>query len=378
MLKGDAGADALQLMVDLMPFTDPASISYADTNDATNVLLAGRAGTMMNWPFVWNAGSDPKQSKIVGNLRQRGAAGRSRRLGLDRRHRRLDHHQVEHNPTRRASWSSSTSIPRSRSARRWTPAGCRSALGAGRIPSVQAKPPNAAVVLEQAKHPLRQLRHRGLQPGHRRRRHRGAEGLQGQKTAAQAIADAQDQVTASSSVAKAGPTAFVPQERLQPQPSSSAGDAVGLAVVLPALLVPGGGAGLSDRRPSSSALQRVTAERQGDPANLVGFDELQRLLAEDDAFRRAVVNTAYFSAAEVVLVVGISLGVARAADNHPLGRFGLFRMLLIVPWAIAPVANAVLWKWILNANYGVLNARAEGPRPHRPSIRSGSARRSRR
>jgi len=34
----------------------------------------------------------------------------------------------------------------------------------------------------------------------------------------------------------------------------------------------------------------------------------------------------------------------------------VFRIVLIVPWAIAPVANAVLWKWILNANYGVLNA----------------------
>ena len=50
----------------------------------------------------------------------------------------------------------------------------------------------------------------------------------------------------------------------------------------------------------------------------------------------------------------ISLGVALLL-NHPMGRFGLFRIMLIVPWAIAPVANAVLWKWILNANYGMLN-----------------------
>ncbi len=57
---------------------------------------------------------------------------------------------------------------------------------------------------------------------------------------------------------------------------------------------------------------------------------------------------------EVVLVTGISLGVAILL-NHPMGRSGLFRILLVIPWAIAPVANAVLWKWILNANYGVLN-----------------------
>ena len=69
---------------------------------------------------------------------------------------------------------------------------------------------------------------------------------------------------------------------------------------------------------------------------------------------RPLVNTAYFSFMEVVLVTLISLGVAMLL-NHPLGRSGFFRILLIVPWAIAPVANAVLWKWILNANYGVLN-----------------------
>jgi len=48
-------------MVDLMPATDPGSISYSGINDATNVLLAGRASMMMNWPFMWNAGQDPKQ-----------------------------------------------------------------------------------------------------------------------------------------------------------------------------------------------------------------------------------------------------------------------------------------------------------------------------
>ncbi len=30
--------------------------------------------------------------------------------------------------------------------------------------------------------------------------------------------------------------------------------------------------------------------------------------------------------------------------------------MLLLPWAIAPVANAVLWKWIYHSNYGILNA----------------------
>src|SRR5260370_32250690 len=68
VFKSDAGVDALQVMVDLMPSTDPGSISYAGINDATNVLLAGLASMMMNLPFMWNAGQGPKQSQAFGKL----------------------------------------------------------------------------------------------------------------------------------------------------------------------------------------------------------------------------------------------------------------------------------------------------------------------
>ena len=36
------GVDALQVMIDLMPYTDPGSISYVGINDATNVFSAGQ------------------------------------------------------------------------------------------------------------------------------------------------------------------------------------------------------------------------------------------------------------------------------------------------------------------------------------------------
>ena len=88
--------------------------------------------------------------------------------------------------------------------------------------------------------------------------------------------------------------------------------------------------------------------------DFMGFSNYRELFASD-TFRLAVANSAFFSVCEVVAVVGLGLGVALLL-NHPIGRSGLFRVLLIVPWAIAPVANAVLWKWILNANYGILNA----------------------
>ena len=66
--NNSAGVDALQFMVDLMPYTDPGSISYVGINDATNVFTAGQATMMMNWPFMWVPAQDPESSKIVGKV----------------------------------------------------------------------------------------------------------------------------------------------------------------------------------------------------------------------------------------------------------------------------------------------------------------------
>lgn len=128
---------------------------------------------------------------------------------------------------------------------------------------------------------------------------------------------------------------------------------VGLLFVAPALIVLAAILGYPIIESMSLALQKVQLSAGAIERSYVGLGNFQRLVG-DETFRRAAINTLYFTVAEVVLVVLLSLGVA-VLLNHPLGRSGFFRILLVVPWAIAPVANAVLWKWILNANYGVLN-----------------------
>jgi ABC-type sugar transport system permease subunit len=86
----------------------------------------------------------------------------------------------------------------------------------------------------------------------------------------------------------------------------------------------------------------------------VGFDNYVAL-ATDKTARLALLNTLYFTVVEVVAVVGLGLAMALLL-NHPMARSPLLRVLLILPWAIAPVANGVLWKWIFHANYGIANA----------------------
>lgn len=85
----------------------------------------------------------------------------------------------------------------------------------------------------------------------------------------------------------------------------------------------------------------------------VGLDNYLRLFS-DKAVGNALFNTLYFTLVEVVGVVVLGL-LAALLLNHPMARWGGFRVMLLLPWAIAPVANAVLWKWIYHSNYGILN-----------------------
>jgi multiple sugar transport system permease protein len=84
-----------------------------------------------------------------------------------------------------------------------------------------------------------------------------------------------------------------------------------------------------------------------------GLANYQKLL-DDPAVVRATTNTVYFTAVEVVAVVVISLLFAQLLNN-PRVKSAFFTVVLLIPWAIAPVANATIWKWIYNGNYGILN-----------------------
>ena len=101
------------------------------------------------------------------------------------------------------------------------------------------------------------------------------------------------------------------------------------------------------------AFLRVRFAGQGLNFEFHGLGNYIQLL-KNQLFREALVRSVYFTLVEVAVVITLALMVALLL-NHPLGRHAFFRVVLLVPWALAPVANAVLWKWIYNANYGILN-----------------------
>jgi multiple sugar transport system permease protein len=68
----------------------------------------------------------------------------------------------------------------------------------------------------------------------------------------------------------------------------------------------------------------------------------------------ALLVTLEFAAAVTLAVTLVALGGALLLNFEVRGR-ALFRSLLLVPWAIPPIANGVIWLSIFNKNYGALN-----------------------
>ncbi len=85
----------------------------------------------------------------------------------------------------------------------------------------------------------------------------------------------------------------------------------------------------------------------------VGLDNYIRL-AQDKRLRGAVVNTLYYAVVSVPLTMGIGLLIALLLNNRLRAR-GLFRTLFYMPVVTSAVAAAVIWKWVYNGDYGLLN-----------------------
>lgn len=98
---------------------------------------------------------------------------------------------------------------------------------------------------------------------------------------------------------------------------------------------------------------------------VVGTANFQKLLycqnyfdvnsCTEDLFWRGVENTTVFVVGQVVGMVLLSLVTALALNREIRGR-GFFRAIFFYPVLLSPVVVALIWKWILQYQYGLLNA----------------------
>ncbi|MEZ0370488.1 MAG: carbohydrate ABC transporter permease [Candidatus Sericytochromatia bacterium] len=90
------------------------------------------------------------------------------------------------------------------------------------------------------------------------------------------------------------------------------------------------------------------------PAKFVGLQNYLALFA-DPLFWKVMLNTFNYAIVEVLLEVPIALGLA-VAMNQPGWLSKMFRTVYFLPVVTSMVAIALVWNWIYDPQYGLLNA----------------------
>ncbi len=71
-------------------------------------------------------------------------------------------------------------------------------------------------------------------------------------------------------------------------------------------------------------------------------------------FWRSLWSTAIFGVMAVSAVTLYGLGTALLLNTRVLGA-GLLKLVVLLPWAIPAVISGIIWRWIFDGDYGVLN-----------------------
>lgn len=85
----------------------------------------------------------------------------------------------------------------------------------------------------------------------------------------------------------------------------------------------------------------------------VGLANYASLLS-DGQVHRALGRTLYFSVFTVLGGVALAVVIAVLLNRNFRGRL-LVRVLLLVPWAVPPVVNGIMWKLIFDGSTGIMN-----------------------
>jgi len=91
------------------------------------------------------------------------------------------------------------------------------------------------------------------------------------------------------------------------------------------------------------------------PPIYVGTAQFRELLFNDQQFRRVTLNTFYFTFGTVPLRVILSLLLALAL-NQKLRFITVYRVIYFMPVVTSLVAAALVFQWVFNGNFGILNS----------------------
>ena len=120
--------------------------------------------------------------------------------------------------------------------------------------------------------------------------------------------------------------------------------------VLPALLIVGA---LLFYPICSSVFYSFTTKHLIKPSySFIGFQNYAAVLS-DPAFYQAFFNSIKWTVASLSLQLLVGFSAALALNSIGRGK-GIFRTMMIIPWAFPSIVIALSWKWMLNGVYGFI------------------------
>ncbi|GAA1208176.1 sugar ABC transporter permease [Rhodoglobus aureus] len=100
------------------------------------------------------------------------------------------------------------------------------------------------------------------------------------------------------------------------------------------------------------AFQDVTL-RNFENRDFVGLKNFQELL-QDPQFLQACLNTVYWVVGSIIPQVTLGLGIALLLKRRFPGR-GIYQATIFFPWAVAGFLIALMFRWMLDGQFGVVN-----------------------
>ena len=85
----------------------------------------------------------------------------------------------------------------------------------------------------------------------------------------------------------------------------------------------------------------------------VGFSNYIKVFGDSEVWQ-ALVNTFKYAIVEVPFSIAISLVIAVLLNRKMRGR-AIYRTIIFLPMVAAPAAIAMVWRWLYNADFGLIN-----------------------
>ncbi|MCD9021144.1 carbohydrate ABC transporter permease [Cohnella silvisoli] len=93
----------------------------------------------------------------------------------------------------------------------------------------------------------------------------------------------------------------------------------------------------------------------GNDWQMVGMDNYKTIFTGDPLFRKALYATTYYALGSVPIGLVVAFAVAMLLNQKVKG-LSIFRTIFYLPTIVPSIANTILWLWIFNPDFGLLNS----------------------